>query len=67
MPTPTLAKIKLNGTEYNLKDADARDRLSTIESSYITEDDIPTNVSSFTNDVGYLTLATLPIYDGTVE
>lgn len=67
MPTPTLAKIKLNGTEYNLKDADARDRLSTIEGSYITEDDIPTNVSSFTNDAGYLTLSTLPIYDGTVE
>lgn len=35
MPTPTLAKIKLNGTEYYLKDADARDRLSTIEGSYI--------------------------------
>ena len=28
---------------------------------------IPTNVSSFTNDSGYLTLSTLPIYDGTVE
>lgn len=27
---------------------------------------IPTNVSSFTNDAGYLTLATLPKYDGTV-
>ena len=27
---------------------------------------VPTNVSSFTNDSGYLTLATLPIYDGTV-
>lgn len=26
----------------------------------------PTNVSTFTNDVGYLTLADLPIYDGTV-
>lgn len=26
----------------------------------------PTQVSSFTNDAGYLTLATLPIYDGTV-
>ena len=25
-----------------------------------------TNVSSFTNDAGYLTLATLPKYDGTV-
>lgn len=28
---------------------------------------VPTNVSSFTNDAGYLTLATLPIYDGSVE
>lgn len=28
---------------------------------------VPTNVSSFTNDSGYLTLATLPIYDGTVQ
>ena len=28
---------------------------------------IPTNISSFTNDSGYLTLSTLPIYDGTVE
>lgn len=28
---------------------------------------VPTNVSSFNNDSGYLTLATLPIYDGTVE
>lgn len=27
---------------------------------------VPTNVSSFTNDAGYLTLATLPKYDGTV-
>ena len=26
----------------------------------------PTTVSSFTNDAGYLTLSTLPIYDGTV-
>ena len=28
---------------------------------------VPTNISAFTNDSGYLTLATLPIYDGTVE
>ena len=27
---------------------------------------IPTNISSFTNDSGYLTLSDLPIYDGTV-
>lgn len=27
---------------------------------------VPTNVSAFTNDSGYLTLATLPIYNGSV-
>nr|WP_316614629.1 hypothetical protein [uncultured Ruminococcus sp.] len=27
---------------------------------------VPTNISAFTNDSGYLTLETLPIYDGTV-
>lgn len=28
---------------------------------------IPTNVSAFTNDAGYLTLATLPVYSGGVQ
>ena len=28
---------------------------------------VPTNVSSFVNDAGYLTLSTLPIYNGGVE
>ena len=28
---------------------------------------VPTNVSSFTNDAGYLTLATLPTYNGGVQ
>lgn len=28
---------------------------------------VPTNVSTFTNDAGYLTLATLPKYEGVVE
>jgi len=28
---------------------------------------VPTNVSTFTNDAGYLTLADLPIYDGSVS
>ena len=28
MSTPTLAKIKLNGTEYDIKDTDARAALS---------------------------------------
>lgn len=67
MSTPTLAKVKLNGTEYDIKDADARSRLATIEGSYITSADIPTKVSAFNNDSGYLTLSTLPIYDGSVQ
>ena len=28
---------------------------------------VPTNVSSFVNDSGYLTLSTLPVYDGSVS
>ena len=28
---------------------------------------VPTNVSAFTNDSGYLTLATLPVYNGVVQ
>ncbi len=55
-----ISKITLpDGIEYNIKDAAARATTATIPT-------VPTNVSAFTNDVGYLTLATLPIYDGTV-
>lgn len=43
-----LSKIKLNGTEYNIKDAEARDALGNLPL-------IPVNISSFNNDVGYLT------------
>lgn len=28
---------------------------------------VPTNISAFTNDANYLTLATLPIYNGGVQ
>lgn len=35
-------------------------------STKVTIPTVPTTVSSFTNDAGYLTLSTLPIYDGTV-
>lgn len=37
-----------------------------IDNSSVQIPTVPTNVSSFTNDAGYLTLSTLPIYDGTV-
>lgn len=33
----------------------------------VTIPTVPSNVSAFTNDAGYLTLSTLPIYDGTVQ
>jgi len=64
-----LSKIKLDGTIYNLKDTVARDGLAA-NKKYV-DDSIaaithPTNVSTFINDAGYLTLADLPIYDGTV-
>ena len=39
-----LSKIKLNGTEYDLKDAVARENIA----------NFPTNISAFTNDAGYL-------------
>lgn len=44
---------------------DAQGHISAYGSA-VTIPTVPTNVSSFTNDAGYLTLSTLPIYDGTV-
>ena len=44
--------------------------LQSVPNTYALKADIPsipTNVSSFTNDSGYLTLETLPKYDGGVE
>lgn len=53
-----VSKIQLpDGTEFNIKDK---------TSGYITASSLPTKVSDLTNDSGYLTLATLPVYDGTV-
>lgn len=54
-----LSKIKLNGTTYNFKDATARASIPT-DISDLTDNNrliptVPETVSSFTNDVGYLT------------
>lgn len=57
-----LSKIKLNGTEYDLKDTVAR-MLANTQSDWNQTDDTaldfiknkPTAVSAFTNDAGYLT------------
>jgi len=52
-----ISKITLpDGIEYNIKDAAARATTATI----------PTKTSDLTNDSGFLTLSTLPVYDGTV-
>ena len=44
---------------------DAQGHISAYGSA-VTIPTVPTNISSFSNDAGYLTLSTLPIYDGTV-
>ena len=38
MPTPELSKIKLNGVEYNIKDAEAREGLPLPENDEDVED-----------------------------
>lgn len=55
-----LSKIKLNGTTYDIKDTTARnsiENLATVASTgnYSDLTGAPTNVSSFSNDAGYLT------------
>lgn len=53
-----ISKIQLpNGSEYDIKDK---------TSGYITSSSLPTKTSELTNDSGFLTLETLPVYDGTV-
>lgn len=37
------------------------------DGTFALTSDVPTNVSSFTNDAGYLTLADLPVYSGGVS
>lgn len=53
----TIDKIEYNGNIYKLQDN---------VSEYVTSSDIP-QVYSSTNTGGYLTMATLPIYDGGVS
>lgn len=47
-----LSKIKLNGTEYTLKDAEARQMVSDLEDSI---PEVPSVLSELVNDVGYIT------------
>lgn len=51
-----------NGAEANVQSN--WNETNTSSDAYIQNK--PTNVSAFTNDAGYLTLSTLPIYDGSV-
>ncbi len=66
----------LDNVTYNLKDASisAWARAATKPTYTASEvgalpssTTIPSKTSQLTNDSGYLTLATLPIYDGSVE
>lgn len=47
-----LSKIKLNGTTYNFKDAEARQLVSDLENSI---PEVPSVLSELVNDVGYIT------------
>lgn len=47
-----LSKIKLNGTTYNFKDAEARQLVSDLEDSI---PEVPSVLSELVNDVGYIT------------
>lgn len=61
-----ISKVKLpNGTEYDIKDASARASYAALASA-VASISVPTNVSAFTNDAGYITINDLPIYDGRV-
>ena len=49
-----MAEIKsING--YSLKDETARNEIETVKNDYVSKEELPTNVSSFKNDAGYLT------------
>lgn len=57
-----------NGLSTKQDTIDSSHKLSyTLLSDTPTIPTVPTNVSSFNNDAGYLTLETLPIYNGGVE
>ena len=67
--TPTanaIAKYDNSAYLYSTTPSSADSSTKVATTAFVTGV-IPTNVSSFSNDAGYLTLATLPIYDGTVQ
>lgn len=53
-------------TSTDISNWNAKSNFSGSYNDLTNKPTIPTNVSSFTNDAGYLTLATLPVYDGSV-
>lgn len=62
-PALYLNKARIAGVNEPEEDTDAATK-KYVDTQLPT---VPTNVSSFTNDSGYLTLSTLPKYDGGVE
>lgn len=63
-PTYTAAEVGALPSTYTAPVTSVNGQTGAVS---LTIPTVPTNVSSFTNDSGYLTLATLPIYDGTVQ
>lgn len=64
-----ISKVTINGTTYNIKDTTARSSsgvTSVNGNTGAVTINVPSKVSDLTNDSGYLTLSTLPIYDGSV-
>lgn len=60
------ASSKAVMSAYNLAASKYAKPTSGIPASDLASGVIPTNVSSLTNDAGYLTLSTLPVWDGSV-
>lgn len=64
--TPTanaIAKYDASSFLYSTTPSAADSSTKTATTAYV-KGAIPSNVSTFNNDAGYLTLATLPVYDG---
>jgi len=66
-PTANAIAKYSDGTPYlNSTTPSVNDSSTKVATTAFVASAIPSNVSSFNNDSGYLTLSTLPIYDGTV-
>ena len=59
---------KMPGDSHEIKVSAVTENITPMAEEFLPPiPTVPTKVSSFTNDAGYLTLATLPKYEGAVE